>query len=52
VVAPPIRTAAITANEDFFNGIGQKQNFKLMRRAHGISAARAAALPIRRLPKP
>jgi hypothetical protein len=36
----------------FFNGIGQKQNFKLMRRAHGISAARAAALPIRRLPKP
>jgi len=30
VVAPPIRTAAITANEDFFNGIGQN-------RKHGIS---------------
>jgi hypothetical protein len=26
VVAPPIRTAAITANEDFFNGIGQQPN--------------------------
>jgi hypothetical protein len=25
VVAPPIRTAAITANEDFFNGIGQNR---------------------------
>jgi hypothetical protein len=33
VVAPPIRTAAITANEDFFNGIGQNRKQPISNRA-------------------
>jgi hypothetical protein len=35
VVAPPIRTAAITSNEDFFNGIARLRTFADASRQRG-----------------